>query len=235
MHILAVSDIHGRTDRLDEILTTGAGASDLLIVAGDMVRFLDADGLSSVVRRLAATHLPVLAVAGNCDGAQVDALLTKVGYNVRAEGRTVEGVGFCGVASAPPWVMTSWFVADDVAAGWIEKGYAAIADAGVKILIAHAPPEGASVETASGQTIRLPGSRPVREAVERLPFDAVICGHIHEGQGTGRIGECLVVCCGAAKDGRYARVEVMTPAGCAAASGSRTTPVQASVHRLLPE
>lgn len=231
MRLLAVSDIHGRTGQLDRILAAEVATADAVVVAGDMVRFLNPEDLSPITQRLAATRLPVLAVAGNCDGAQVDALLTKSGYNVRATGRIVgDRVGFCGVAGAPPWVVSSWFVEEDVMAAWIEMGYAAIADAQVKVLVTHAPPVDAIVETASGASVRLPGSTAVREAVERLPFDAVICGHIHEGQGIGRIGNCLVVCCAAVRDGRYARLQVSLDD--AAAGDGGKAQVEASLHRL---
>ncbi len=206
LRILAVSDIHGRTGLLERIVAAEAPAADVIVASGDLVRFLDAGNLTPILARLAAPRLPVLAVAGNCDGAEVDALLSKAGYNLRGAGRMVGGVGFCGVAGAPPWALHTWSVEEDVAAEWIAEGHAAIAGAKLKVLVAHAPPAEAIVQTSAGASLRLPGSTAVREAVESLDFDAVICGHIHEGQGTGRIGRCLVVCCGAVRDGNYARL-----------------------------
>ena len=73
MRIYAVSDIHGKADRLARIReNVAAHKPDVLVVAGDITQY---GGHRLVVSRLNDLGLPVLAVRGNSDWPVVDRLL----------------------------------------------------------------------------------------------------------------------------------------------------------------
>ena len=224
MRILALADIHGELEPLRRILARSAQSCDVIAVAGDIVRFLTPHQFEPIASLLTAARKPVIAVAGNCDGPPIDRKLTRLGWNVCGHGRILRGLGgadarantsygFCGLAGAPAHHSHSWAVTDAEVLAWTEAGWPAIAPADARILLSHAPPAGATVanlqqDGADSEAHKpLPGSPAVRQALDTYQFDLAICGHIHQAQGTGRIDRCLIVSCGAARDGRYAVIE----------------------------
>lgn len=220
MRILALADIHGGLDELARVLADpGAAAPDLILVAGDIVRFLSPRELDPVMALLAEAGVPLLAVAGNCDGPVVDAGLTRMGYNISGRGLLLDGgaVGIAGAKGAPPRWPQPWSRTDAEIGRAAAAGLAAIASAPVRILVTHAPPAGilALVPGAPGP-VELPGSPALRQAMDDFRPDAIVCGHIHEGRSITQAGRTTVICCGSVRDGRYAVLETSpdrSPAG----------------------
>ena len=59
------------------------------------------------------------------------------------------------------------------------------------ILICHSPPNGIADVTSGGVSV---GSTAIRDAVQRLQPQLVLCGHIHDSWGkTGTIGKSHVI------------------------------------------
>ncbi|MDP2872925.1 MAG: metallophosphoesterase [Bacillota bacterium] len=204
VRILALADVHGSQAAAERILAAAQDEGDLgvILLAGDLTRFFTPYQLPRVLDVFLPTGIPVLAVAGNCDGPAVHRELERTGCSIAGRGRTVAGIGFCGVPSAPPHRGHTWEVEEAELAAWLEQGYAEMGDHPVKILVTHSPPDG----IPEG----VPGSTAVAEALNRLDFDLVVCGHIHEARGVTCVpgGRTLVLNCGCAADGHYALVEL---------------------------
>jgi hypothetical protein len=116
-------------------------------------------------------------------------------------------VGLCGVSSCPPTPFrTPYEISEEEILRRAESGWEAVRSARWKVFVPHAPPARTSLDrTWSGLHV---GSRAVREFIERRAPDLVICGHIHEARGTERLGQTLIVNCGAAGQGCYALADI---------------------------
>jgi len=109
-------------------------------------------------------------------------------------------------ASNPTPFNTPNELGEDEIAAFIIKGYLEVKDAGLKILISHAPPANTKVDkVASGQHA---GSKAVREFIERYHPNLCITGHIHEAKGEDRIGETPIVNPGMLKNGGYVEITI---------------------------
>lgn len=204
VHVLALGDLHGSQSAAERIVTAAQaeGKLDVILLAGDLTRFFTLYQLTGIVGVFLRTGVPVLAVAGNCDGPDVQHELERLGCSIGGRGLAVAGLGFCGVPGAPRNHGHTWEVEESQLAAWLEQGYAELGGCATKVLLTHSPP--------AGIPDGMPGSTAIAQAVLRLDFDLVVCGHIHEARGITRApaGRPLVVNCGCARDGHYAVIEI---------------------------
>jgi Icc-related predicted phosphoesterase len=74
------------------------------------------------------------------------------------------------------------------------------------VLVSHQPPVDTVVDRAGvGKHV---GSAAVRHFIERHRPMLCVSGHIHEAQGTDRIGDTLLINPGPFLDGQYAWIEI---------------------------
>jgi len=72
-------------------------------------------------------------------------------------------------------------------------------------MVCHAPPFNTRLDRLmNGRPV---GSPAVRAFIEVRRPDLAVVGHIHEGRGTERVGETLVLNAGPLRDGGYVVVE----------------------------
>lgn len=202
MRLLCITDIHGDRERYRTILDREANQVDVIVLGGDITNFgtpRDADWFIATARQ---TGKPIVAVAGNCDSAQIDKYLADEGVSVSGYGRIIDSVGFFGVSAAPIWHGTMYEFTEDEIGTLLEAGAAQVAQTHRKVVVSHAPPRDTAVDRVrSGAHV---GSTAVREFVEKTQPDLVISGHIHEARGTDQVGKTIVVNCGPAFHGYYA-------------------------------
>ncbi|MDZ7344572.1 MAG: metallophosphoesterase family protein [candidate division KSB1 bacterium] len=205
MRLLCITDIHGTIHRFEKILAATPRA-DLLIIGGDFTDF----GKPPEVERLldlAQAHTPqVLAVAGNCDSAEIDQLLIERGVSLHGRGVRIHDIGFFGLSAMPPWRGDMYEFSEEELDRFLAAGYAQVEGSPSYIMVPHCPPRHSGVDrSASGANV---GSTAVRSWVDKVKPILVVCGHIHEARGQSKIGETLVVNCGPARDGNYVVAEV---------------------------
>ena len=148
----------------------------------------------------------VLAVAGNCDSAEIDSRLDALGVGLLGRGVIHDEIGFHGLSAMPPWRRRMYHFTEDQLAALLQEGYAQIAGATRHVVLSHAPPRNNKLDrTMFFENV---GSVALRDFVDRTQPDLVICGHIHEGRGIGSMGKTTVVNCGPGAAGSYALVEV---------------------------
>lgn len=205
MIITAISDLHNRRDVLEAILRVSADC-DVIVFPGDLTHFGGAADAEYIVQQARGRKAAVFAVAGNCDNAAVDAVLEAMEVSISGRGVCLGEVGFFGVSGVPPWQTTMYCFSESELSARLETGAAATQNCRVRVAVTHVPPYGTTLDRVwSGGHV---GSRAVREIVEREQPSLLVCGHIHEAQGVERLGRTLIVNCGAAKSGHFARIEM---------------------------
>ena len=205
MRLLGITDLHGRHAALERILDD-VGPTDVVLLGGDITHFGSPSDAEKAVRLARASGATVLAVAGNCDSAEIEQRLAQLGVSLDRRGVVHEAIGFHGLSATPPWGAMMHQSGEEELAAALEVGYAQVTAARHHVVLAHVPPHGLSLDrTFSGQHV---GSTALREFVHQTGPCLVVCGHIHEGRGVEQIGQTTIVNCGHAASGQYVLVEV---------------------------
>ena len=85
-------------------------------------------------------------------------------------------------------------------------GQARLNEVATRVVLSHPPPQGTRLDlTSRGQHV---GSKALREHIEHTHPQLVLCGHIHEGRGSDRLGPTTIVNCGAAAHGWYCLADI---------------------------
>jgi Icc-related predicted phosphoesterase len=204
MRLLCITDIHGDRRRFERILDKEP-EPDVLIIGGDFTNFgtpQEAEGLLD----LALLYCPaVLAVAGNCDSSDIDAMLHRRGVSLHANGKESHGAGFFGLSAMPPWRGDMYEFSEKQLDFFLSQGYDKVKSLSRLILVSHPPPYNTKVDRNSGG--KHVGSTAVRTWMDKVKPVLVICGHIHEARGLDEIDNTKIVNCGPARNGYYAVAE----------------------------
>ncbi len=205
MRLLCITDIHGEVRRFEKILAAEPKA-DLLIIGGDFTNFGKPPEVARILD-IAQAHTPqVLAVAGNCDSAEIDQLLIERGVSLHTRGVRIDDIGFFGLSAMPPWRGNMYEFPEDDLNRFLAASFAQVQDSSRFIMVPHCPPRNSEVDrNSSGVNV---GSTAVRKWMDKVKPTLVICGHIHEARGQAKIDKTVVVNCGPARDGNYAVAEV---------------------------
>lgn len=207
MKILAVTDLHGSTDDLEQILAK-ATSPDVIVLGGDLTNFGTANDAESIVQRCRERCAHVLAVAGNCDSPEIDRRLAALGVSLFRRGEVVQDVGFYGVSAMPIWKQTMYEISEAEIQSALDEGRAQLAAVAPQVIVSHPPPRGSVDRTWSCRCV---GSTALRDHIELHQPALVICGHIHEGRGIAHVGQTTIVNCGPGFTGSYAWIELPQP------------------------
>ena len=207
MRILAITDIHGRVECIDD-LGPALASVDLVLLAGDLTRFgghcTEAEEVVTPLRRHNAN---LLAIPGNCDDPGVDECLDRWGVALHRRLIIREGLGFVGVGGSLPCPgLTPQEYSEAELGGFLKETIDRTPAIRPRILVSHQPPFGSGADLASnGEHV---GSREIRSFIE--DYQPLICftGHIHEGVGISDIGGTKVVNPGPLREGGYAYAEI---------------------------
>ncbi len=190
LRILAATDFHGSPNADSNLLRFLQRGYDYVILIGDLTNFGPVSLVESMLARLEATGVPILAVPGNCDPKPILEVLEKHQVNLHAKCMKIGGltlVGFGGSNLTPfntPFEFTETEIKEELTALTL----------GVDdnwILITHTPPYDTRVDrTEAGIHV---GSKSVRQIIEQKQPLAALCGHVHEARNTDKIGRTLIV------------------------------------------
>jgi len=206
MRLLAITDLHGDSARLEAILAAAVPV-DAILLGGDLTDFGTPEDAARLVRRAQAAGPPVWAVAGNCDSSEIEHEFSVMGISLDGRGIVQDGVGMCGLGAMPPWQQHQqmYHLSEEELAERLEAGYASIHTAVRQVVLSHAPPHGVRDRTRLFQHA---GSLALRRFIERRHPALVLCGQIHEARGIDHLGPTLVVNSAPARAGFYAVVEI---------------------------
>lgn len=206
MKLLLLSDIHGNAENLDK-LDAEFKAADAVLFAGDFTEFKKPETAQPVLKKLTDKHDNVFAVLGNCDEPDFMDALDAADINCE---RTIvfhEGLAVCGSGGAtvftgePPYERTEEDLVSDFDICKTET-------MDNLFLISHNPPKD-TVCDAVNENLHV-GSQMFRDLISEVKPVAVLTGHVHEGRGTDKIGDTVIVNPGSfGIDGTYAVMEVV--------------------------
>jgi len=204
--IIQISDLHGNRSCIDSVAEDIASA-DLVALSGDLTHFGGKRRAREIVDAVLALNSRVVAVAGNCDPAAVSEYLEEAGVSVDGTMRTVNGFSVCGLGGSlpvPGLIRSARELTEDQFASRLAALSAACP--GPDIMIIHQPPANSKLDRA-GPGMHV-GSAAVRAFIEHSGAVVCLTGHIHESVGTDEVGKTTVVNPGAARQGRYAVLEI---------------------------
>ncbi len=209
MRVLALSDIHGETAKLDSILRTESGF-DLVIVAGDITdsSLEDYKGVAAdILDRIDGEGSFVKVVPGNMDNEDILELLIRNRVNLHKDIFSMESYDFVGFGGGrtPPGIETP-FEPEDAESGRTLEQLLERTKSEHRVIVSHEPPKNTLVDrTSDGEQV---GSESLRRLLEEEEVDLVVCGHIHEARGEDNVNGTVVVNPGPVKQGNYAVIDL---------------------------
>lgn len=203
MKILAASDIHGDKSALENLVKKAKKEDvDMVVLCGDLTLF--EDDLTGIIGPLKELNKKVILIPGNHETFSSIEFLAKQYkpgvYNLHGRSmRFYNEIGLFGVGGS----NTGIFQTTEKETGeLLEKAHKPIKDTKHKIMITHTPPFGTKIDALWEHV----GSKAIREKVEEIQPDVVLCGHIHETFGKSeKIGDTTVINVG--KDGVIIDIE----------------------------
>lgn len=193
MRLLAVSDLHDDETALEKVIAR-AKECDYLLVAGDVGRN------QSFAEDLLSASDKMFVIPGNGDRD----FLEKVAGEKYLHGKRAEiegGLNIVGFGYSPPTPFhTPLEFPEEKLYGWMKD----LPIDGKTIFLTHAPPYGILDDVLGVHA----GSRAVRRMIEEKKPLVNVCGHIHEREGVGRLGDTAVLKVKAAKNGRAGEIEI---------------------------
>jgi Icc-related predicted phosphoesterase len=206
MKIVGITDIHGKTARLEKISRVLRDA-DLVILSGDITHFGGEEDVAAVVESFRRYNSQIFAVAGNCDYPDVEAWLSRQEINLHARCVTfgqLTLVGLGGSLPTPGGSTPNEYPEDDLRFFLNEAAKCIPADSAL-LLVSHQPPINTVCDQTDGMHV---GSSSVRSFIERYGPAVCFTGHIHEGRGVDNIGGTKIINPGPLHHGGYAEVEI---------------------------
>jgi len=212
MRLLAISDPHGDYAQIPALVHKAgkAGSVDVVLIAGDITNFGPDELTYDLLSLLEPLECPVLAIPGNCDQRSILATLdASSAVNLENAVHTIGDVTFAGIGGSNPTPFDTVFersegeigaMLDDLLSRAGETGEARI------VLLSHAPPKNTLDRIPGGNA----GSEAIAGAIGKT--DLIVCGHIHEDQGTMVVSahgkETVVVNAGQASQGKSAIITI---------------------------
>lgn len=174
--ILAIADIHGDSRLVKKAAKKAKKENvDMVIIAGDLTWF--GQPAQEIISPFLKNKKPVLTIPGNHDPETISQELEQIykgTIDLHKKDFIKDKIGFFGTGT------TDWGFYEDGKQVYSElkKAHNKIKDLKKKIMVVHCPPEGSKIEL-----LGYPGSRGVRNALDKFKPDFLICGHMHEGGG----------------------------------------------------
>ena len=210
MRILVASDLHGSERAALEIRSGSLKCkANLVVLCGDITHFGDITQAQKLLEKASPSNIPVFYVPGNCDPPVLAEFkdLAKI-YNIHGCIHSIDDTCLGGVGGAPPSPFNTPFELNENRIRQVLDSISSkLKGCARTILVSHSPPADTSLDqTQSGIHV---GSRSVREFIERVQPDLVLCGHIHESLGKDTLGRSVMVNPGSARHGSYAIINLV--------------------------
>jgi Icc-related predicted phosphoesterase len=192
LRFVVLGDIHGSVEAVEKAKKYVEEKNpDAVLICGDLTHLGGKKEAQGIIEALASARKPVLYVWGNMDRVDPDFYVEGVNaiclHGKKTMFGDVEIVGLSGNA----WGYD--FLRD------IEKSEKPL------IIVSHQPPEGTLDKTWSGGHA---GNPQIRNFIERIQPDLMVCGHIHEAYGEAKVGKTIVCNVGKLGDGNILTIDI---------------------------
>ncbi len=209
MRMLVASDLHGSEQAATQIRLRSLDFEvELIVLCGDITHSGDVDGARRLLKKICPPGVPILFVPGNWDPPALGEFEGFEGM-FGLHGRTLKigEICFGGIGGSNPTPFDTPFeLSEESISQTLGLISASMRSCPRSVLVSHPPPAETSVDlTQSGLHV---GSRSVREFIEKLQPDLVLCGHIHESKGKDMIGRSVILNPGSVLHGSLAVVEI---------------------------
>ncbi len=205
MIIVGVADIHGDGTALDRVLSSES-VIDAVLLLGDITNFGTTEDAEAIVK-IARSHADkVFGIDGNCDPPEVGDWLTVSQISLRGRAVNLGAIYFLGIPRSLPCPGTTPNETD-------EEGFESMCTQARELvpaaqpfaLVTHQPPLNTVCDRSFLGHV---GSAAISRFIEEEKPLVCLCGHIHEGAGVDRIGDCIVANPGPVRRGSYVLLEV---------------------------
>lgn len=207
MRILAISDIHGDTERVRKLsYLIEKKDPEVIVIAGDLTRFGPKSAADKVIKELEKHGKRILAISGNGDTVEIEELLDQKKINLANKNVNVDSVDFIGFSGprAIPIGFNSVVMQYEPVDKRIKYSHFK-----KKVVVSHIPPLNTKDKVFSGQNV---GSEFLRDVINDTQPDLVITGHVHEDKGVYKVGKTVVVNTGALCEGYGAFIDLKNEA-----------------------
>ncbi|MDY6788969.1 MAG: metallophosphoesterase [Candidatus Nanohaloarchaea archaeon] len=207
MKTLLLTDIHGDTEKLEEILKREK--FEVALVAGDLSDAGEYSNyeknLEKVLETLDENSELTDAIPGNMDPERecVRQLIDRR-MNLHKNISSYKGFEATGFGGGQTPFGTPFEPEEKEIRDVVSKLHERM-QSDTKVAVIHQPPANTELDVADGNHV---GSSEVRSLIEDSDFDLMVTGHIHESRGTDNVGGTLLTNPGPVKDGYYAVAEI---------------------------
>lgn len=207
MKFLVLSDLHANTQILDKMDTLFSEA-DAVLFAGDFAECFKPETGKEALEKFCKKHDTIYAVLGNCDNEDFLVDLDEQDINVENSLVYENGIAISGAGGGTKFTGKTEFerTEEEILSDFqiVENAVEQTGDPSLwksLILISHNPPK-AKVCDKVNENLNA-GSQLFTDYILKNQPVAVVCGHIHEGQGVEKIGETTVINPGSMLEGCY--------------------------------
>jgi Icc-related predicted phosphoesterase len=209
MHILVLSDIHGRVKSLEKIVRLIHNKRvKLVLILGDLTNLGGKKQAEEALKALEGFE--VMAIAGNFDTGEVANFLEEKGLSLHGRKKKVGQWAFAGFGGGLLGHPGQYLFSEEEVGKGLgnvlgkgrkgERTGKGLGKQGKTILVTHLPPFGTGIDKCySGAHI---GSKSVRKAIVEFKPALHICGHCHEAAGEEKVGDTVSINIGAVSEGK---------------------------------
>ena len=205
MKILAISDIHGEK----RFFKSAAGlmeSVDIVAISGDITSTGKREEAEEIVSIIENYNKNILAVHGNWDKLEILDFFVEKGYNLHADGKIINNIGFFGTGGSNKTPMNTYteYNEEDLFE-FLESGYEKVKSAEKIVMVSHVPPKNTRDRTFLGLR---GGSTIIREFCINNNVDLGIVGHIHEASGFVDLNSTVIVNPGPFRKGKCSVIDL---------------------------
>lgn len=196
MKILVLSDIHGRTENLKQILKKAHGKGiGLAIITGDLTNYGEKKQVQEILEEL--KNYKTMAVPGNMDTKKALQEMEAKKISIHGKNKKIGKWNFAGFGGGITGHIGEILHTEEQIEKTLEK---TLERKEKTVLVTHLPPKNTSIDLAHGKMHA--GSTAIRKIIEQKQPTIHVCGHIHEALGEDKIGTTTTINAGAVKEGK---------------------------------
>lgn len=201
MKILALSDLHSQVSYFFINQLVNLHKPDIVVLLGDITNFGSSESAADIFN---IKNITILAIPGNCDPPNILEMMNGFNtINMHKNAFYFKGYRFVGLGGADISTINIGIEFTDLEA----FDYLVNNLTKDSILLLHQPPFGL-LDIVKRDHLKHVGNKGIRAAIDKIPPKLILCGHIHENTKIIRHNGTVIVNPGAAKDRRYAIIEI---------------------------